>query len=405
MKKKIIFEAWSFYNKSCETIKKISLMFLIGMLICIPVIAAEQESEHPPLPENTKRAIAVYKQNPTEANKKELLKVMNENYDAIIQLKKDNLAERVRDREKNINRWMQAIRSGDMPSFMKLNTENHKGNERKAIADAVEAYRNNSSPENENMVKASLEGYYDAFLDEQEKHIKDTEDSRETRMATSLERFTSDRFRPGQMKAKTTVKRGDALAEIICCYISVGAEIVPVNPEARVRERGSNSAINSAQTSYLKNPTEENRVKLKEEVTKAFQTAYDVRLEECTKAEKKGIDGARVLFVQIQDTNFCDKQFLDLTQQRNLYGRIDRTVTFGSNTVGNWEPRMKTESQELAKLLQEYEKSPTKQKEQATEVKFNEIYEEMLITHKKHLEEMKPKLDFLVEKTLKELID
>ncbi|MDR2981728.1 MAG: hypothetical protein LBV12_05725 [Puniceicoccales bacterium] len=365
--------------------------------------SAERESEHPPLPENTKKAIADYKRNPTEANKNRLLKIMNENYDAIIQLKKDKLADRVRGREKNINHWMQAIRSGGVPPFMKLNTENQKGSERKAVAEAMEAYRKDPSPGNEAAVKESLGAYYDVFLAEQKKHIKDTEESREARMTTALERFTSDRFKPGFQAAKTTIKKEDALAEIICSYISVGAEIVPVNPEARVRERSFNSAINTAQANYLKDPTEKNRTKLKEEITKAFQAAYDVRLEEFAKADKKGLAGASALFAQIQDADFRGRQFLELTQQRNLYGRIDRTVTFGSNTVGTWEPRLKTESHALAKLLHEYEESSAQQKKQSIEVKFNDIYGKMLAAHKKHLEETKAKLDIYIEKTLKEL--
>jgi hypothetical protein len=392
-----------FFNGKGNTMKHLSLAILTLLVVWIPAIAAEWESEHPALAENTKRAIADYKQRPTEANKKKLLEVMNENYDAVIQLKKDNLAERVRDREKNINRWMQTIRSGDMPPFMKLNTENHKGNERKAVAGAVDAYRKQPTSQNENRVRNSLDAYYDVFLDEQEKHIKETEDSRETRMATGLAHFTSDRFRPDSQSTKTTIKQEDALAEIICCYIAVGAEIVPVNPEARVRERKFNSAINTAQANYLAKPTAENKDKLKEEIAKAFQGAYDVRLEELTKAANKGIDGSRELFAQIRDTEFRNRYFVDLTQQRNLYGRIDRMVTLGSNTVVNWEPRMKTESRELAKLLQEYEKSPTKQREQVMERKFNEIYTKMLTVHKKHLKEMKANIDFFTDQTLEEL--
>jgi hypothetical protein len=385
--------------------RKISFAILATLFVCVPAFAFDGESEHPPLAENTKRAIADYQQRPTEANKHKLLKIMNDNYDAVIQLKKDNLAERVRDREKNVNRWMQAVRSGDVPPFLKLNTENHKGSERKVVSDAVAAYKKNPSSQNETRVNRALNVYYDAFLDEQEKHIIETEGNRETKMTTALERFTSDRFRPSGQTVKSTVKQEEALAEIICYYIAVGAEIVPVNPEARVRERSSNSAINTAQAAYLKNPTPKNRVALKDEIAKAFQLAYDVRLEEFAKAEKKELDGARGLFAQIRKADFRNAQFLDLTQQRNLYGRIDRTVTFGSNTAGDWEPRMKTESRELAKLLQEYEKSPTKQRERIIEEKFNDVYQKMLVTHKAHLKATKAQLDSFAEKTLKELTD
>ena len=116
-------------------------------------VAAERESEHPPLSENTKRAIADFKQRPTEENRAKLLKTMGDNYDAVIQLKKDNLAERIEKRKQNISRWMRAVRSGEVPPFLKLNTENHKGNERKAVADAIDAYRENRTDENESAVK------------------------------------------------------------------------------------------------------------------------------------------------------------------------------------------------------------------------------------------------------------
>ena len=80
-------------------------------------------------------------------------------------------------------------------------------------------------------------------------------------------------------------------------------------------------------------------------------------------------------------------------------------ITYGSNTVGNWEPRMKAESQELARLLQEYERSPTKRGEQAVEVKLNAIYRKMLVVHKEHLKKAKSGLTTFIEKTLKELAD
>lgn len=363
----------------------------------------EWESEHPPLSENTKIAIAAYKKNPTEENKNALLEALNDTYDWVIQNKKDNLTEYIDSREQSINSWMQTIRAGGMPPFMSLNTDNNKGTERQAITEAVDVYRKNRSSENENLVRQALTSYYDAFIREQEEHIIETEELRETRIAAAFEYFTSDRFQP-QTPTNDAVKQEDALAEIICAYISVGAEIVPVNPEARVRERTFNAAITSAQMSYLQEPTEENRNKCREEIAKAFQTAYDVRMEEYVKAEGK-IGGAQKLFTQIIDVDFRDRQFLDLTEQRNLYGRIDRMVTFGCNTYGNWEPRMKTESQELAALLQEYETSHTTQNQQAVESKFNEIYNEMIVIHKAHLQQMQYKLNSFIEEILKELID
>ncbi len=379
------------------------LIQLIIVLIAATVTA--QESEHPPLPENTKKAIAVYKRNPNEANKENLLKIMNENYDAIIQTKKDKLEERIRDRNKNVNRWLKAVTSGDMPPFMKLNTENHKGDERQVIAKAIEAYRKNPSAKNEDKIKEALEAYYDVFLEEQVKHIKETEDSREMRMAASLERFTSDRFRPGIKGAASNVKQEESLAEIICNYISIGAEIVPVNPEARVRERGYNAAINAAQAEYLKNPTLENRNKLRAEIAAAFHNTYDVRIEEFNKAQSKGLNGGRALLSKISEDDFLESQFADLTEQRNLYGRIDRMITFGSNTVVMWQPRLKIESEELAKLIMENKTAPSSKNKQLTEAKFNEIYTKMLALHSDHLKDVKDKLEIMIDKTLIELAD
>ncbi len=384
--------------------KKIMSLGVIGMVVVglsVSASAFERESEHPPLSENTKRAIADYKRQPTEENKSTLLKVMNESYDGVIQLKKDKLAERIRDRDKNINRWLQAVRSGGVPPFMTLNTENNKGDERKVVAEAVEAYKKDSSAKNEAAVKSALTAYYDVFIDEQRKHIKETEDARESRMTASLARFTSDRFRPGPRGARATVAQDDVLSEIICAYISVGAEIVPVNPEARVRERGFNAAINTAQTRYEKEPTKENKAALRAEIAKAFRAACDVRLEEIAKAEKKGLAGAGGLLAQMQDAEFRDSQFRELTQQRNLYGRIDRMVTFGRNTTGDWESRMKVESRELAKLLQESGKTA----KQALESNFNDVYAKMLSVQKKHLQEVKAKLDSFTDATLEELVD
>ena len=275
---------------------------------------------------------------------------------------------------------------------MKLNTENHKGDERKEVAAAIEDYKNKPSAKNENKVKKALNNYYDAFLFEQEKHIKDTEQSREARLTASFERFTSDRFRPKARQGQK-LKEDDVLSEIICNYISIGSEIVPVNPEARVRERGFNAAINSAKSAYMKNPTKKNRELLKDEVTKAFRTAYDVRVEEFSKAKKKGDKGAVELSDKIIDDKFRNTQFEEITQQLNLYGRIDRMVTFGNNTFGSWQPRMRDDSRELAKLIREYKYSSDNESKEAVKNKFFMIYNEMLTVHEKHLYKIESEID------------
>lgn len=361
-----------------------------------------QESEHPPLSESTKKAIAAYKKNPTDENKQAVLDALNEAYDWVVQNKKDNLAEYTRVRTERVGAWLRTVMAGGMPPFMSLSTDNNKGNERQLVADAVDIYRANPSSANRSLVKQALDAYYDAFLREQEEHIQETEELRETRITASLEYFTSDRFQP-QAGVTSTVELEDTLAEIICAYISVGASSVPVNPEARVREREFNAAISSAQAVYLSNPTEENKAALREEIFKAFQTAYDVRVEEYAVAEIKGNDGASALFTSMLNADFRSEQFQELTEQRNLYGRIDRIVTFGTNTYGDWTPRMEEESQELAKLLSEYEASPTEKNQQAVKAKFYEIYNTMLLVQKAHLEDTQANLNAFVEETLLEL--
>ena len=361
------------------------------------------ESEHPPLSEATKVAIAAYKKNPSEETKQAVLDALNEAYDWVVQNKKENLEEYTSTRSARINAWLNTVVKGGTPPFMTLDM-NSKEAERQAVADAIDAYRDNPTSQNRASVKQALTAYYDAFLQEQEDHIIETEELREMRIATSLAYFTSDLFQP-QANVTNTVAEEDVLAEIICSYISAGAAIVPVNPEARVREREINAAISSAQTAYLNNPTEENKIILQAEIASAYQTAYDVRVEGYATAEQKGSDGASALFTQMLDAEFRTSQYKELTAQLNMYGRIDRMVTFGSNTYGGgWTPRMKTESQELVALLTEYEASPTAENEQAVKDKFYEVYNSMLALQKTHLEETQSNLSTFTEETLQELI-
>lgn len=79
------------------------------------------------------------------------------------------------------------------------------------------------------------------------------------------------------------------------------------------------------------------------------------------------------------DADFCSEQFQEFTEQRNLYE---------SNTYGDWLPRMQMELQELAEFLNEYEVSPTLENEQAFMEEFYEIYDNMIIIEKSHLEYM-----------------
>ena len=57
------------------------MKYFIAIFFCIfilqsPIFSAKSESEHPPLSEDTKKAIAIYKQN--------LLNALNKSYDAVI---------------------------------------------------------------------------------------------------------------------------------------------------------------------------------------------------------------------------------------------------------------------------------------------------------------------------------
>lgn len=364
---------------------------------------ANLESEHPPLSEVTKKAIADYKKKPCDETKQAINDALNEAYDLVIQTKKKNLEKHSQARTDRINAWMRTVIAAGIPPFMSLVTDNNKGNEREAIAYAVDTYRESPSSENKSLVQQALEDYYDAFLAEQQAHIIETEELRNTRIATSLEYFTSDCFKL-QASFQNKIAQEDVLAEIICNYISIGAELIPVNPEARVKEREFNSAIYEAQMAYLDNPTDENETSLRNILTEVFKTAYDVRLEGYDTGEAKGDSGAETLFNKVLDSEFLDAQYDELTEQLNLYGRIDRMITFGCNTYGEWNPRMDEESQELTRLLSVYESSATEENKQAVREKFYDIYNSMLMLQKTHLEETQSKLESFVDETLQELI-
>ena len=82
---------------------------ILGVFLAQGVaFGAKAESEHPPLSESTKKAITQYKRNPSEANKQNLLDSLNSSYDAVIAQKKEKLATREKERDKNINAWLMA---------------------------------------------------------------------------------------------------------------------------------------------------------------------------------------------------------------------------------------------------------------------------------------------------------
>lgn len=367
---------------------------LCASFLCGVLFGASTESEHPPLSPNTKKAIAAYKRSPTEANKANLLNALTQSYDKVIAQKQEKLATREKERDKNINAWLKAVKAGKNPPFMNLQTPNKKGDERQLVANAISAYKQNANSQNEKALKEALSAYYEAFLDEQRAHIKETQDLKEERIKASLEHFTSERFDIRPQKARPTFTQSDILAEIIATYLNAGAQIVPVNPEARVREREFNAQINAAQKAYLADKSEANKAALRAQIQKAFETALNVRLSEFEKAQSKGIKGANALFDKVQDKEFITAQFKELSEQRNLYGRIDRKVSFETN-FGAISPRLVTPSNALYEALQKGDERALSD--------FNALYEKMLSLQKEHLNATKNKLESFTDELLAEL--
>lgn len=62
--------------------------------------------------------------------------------------KKKNLNEHIKDKDKTIKMWLKTVKSGKNPPFMNLETDNSKGNERKAVANAIANYNKNRNAQN-----------------------------------------------------------------------------------------------------------------------------------------------------------------------------------------------------------------------------------------------------------------
>ena len=375
---------------------------ILGVFLAQGVaFGAKAESEHPPLSESTKKAIAQYKRNPSEANKQNLLNSLNASYDAVIAQKKEKLATREKEREKNISAWLNGIKRGKNPPFMNLEMDNNKGNEREIVAKAISAYNQNKNAHNEKALREALSAYYEAFLEEQRVHIKETEDLREERIKASFERFSSERFalspKGAQSKVAQNLSKDEILAEIIASFINVGAEFVPVNPESRVRERKFNALINDAQKAYLQDKGAQNLANLRNAVAQAYQSALEARIQSVNQSAKKGVSGGAKLLEKMQDSAFLDEQFSELTGQRNLYGRIDRIVSFGGNTADNWTPRAKQDSLKLATTLKNGDKN-------AMSREFNALYAKMLDLQQSQLDSAQNGLDKLVDECVESLI-
>ena len=374
---------------------KIALFFLM-----LTTLVAN-ESEHPPLLDNTKEAIAKYKRDSSESNKKALYDAMDKNYDAVVRQKQEKLQDRIVNRDKNIQRWLKSVESGKNPPFLNLQTANNKGNERREVSQAIDVYRKNPNSQSQKRLKRSLENYYDAFLQEQKEHIEDTIESKKDRLQASMQRFTSERFQPSL--SRTNHKKEEMLAEMIFAFISSGASNAPVNPESRVRERTFNQAINQAQKNYLENPTTKNQEALKSEVAKAYNSAYEVCLKSSLQAKRRGLDGADELFGLILDEKFRGDVVEELTRQRNLYGRIDRAIRLGSSDLTNFKPRFAVESKELLGQIDEYEKSPNSKNLNLLKVKFNALYEKAMLEQESHMVAINSNLNALIEKSMQEL--
>lgn len=283
---------------------------------------------------------------------------------------------------------------------MNLQTDNNKGGERQVVAKAISAYNQNKSAQNESALREALSAYYEAFLEEQRAHIKETEDLRSERIAISFERFSSDRFalspKGGANKSANRLSVDEVLAEIIANYINVGAEMLPVNPESRVRERKFNAQINDAQKAYLQDKSAQNKAKLREAIAEAYNAALIARVQSVKSAQSKGTKGGAKLLSKMTDSAFLEEQFSELTTQRNLYGRIDRIVSFGGNTADEWTPRQKQDSLNLSTALKSGDKN-------ATTREFNALYDKMLKAQDSHLQATKQRLDLLIDECLDSL--
>lgn len=102
---------------------------LVKALLAVSLLhlALFSESEHPPLSPHTKKAIAAYKQNPSEKNKANLLDALNQSYDKVIAQKQEKLAKREKERDKNINSWLKAIKAGKKSAFYGFTNAKQKG--------------------------------------------------------------------------------------------------------------------------------------------------------------------------------------------------------------------------------------------------------------------------------------
>lgn len=351
--------------------------------------ALEQESEHPPLSEETKKAIAHYKRNPNENTKAALKAALTQSYDKVIALKKQKLKAYEQAKKEHVEKWLKLAKTGKSLPF--LRNENNAKNTSQ-VREALKAYQSGYSQSDREALKKALNLYYDSFLEEQRAHIKETERLKDSRIEQRLAHFTDTNFTPHKMEQKN-IDKDSVLIDIMRVHILKGAEFLPVNPEARVREREFNAKISAAQENYRSNPTSENKQKLINEVESALHAAYMARVKSVKNAMQSGLDGGKKLYAKLKDDDFIAAQIKELISQRNLYGRIDRLVSFGTQ---DYTPSHISDSKSLYnKLLND---------EKAAKEAFNKSYLATLDELKNELERREGYLKSLAERISAELI-
>ena len=132
-------------------------------------------------------------------------------------------------------------------------------------------------------------------------------------------------------------------------------------------------------------------------IRQAYNAALQARIHSVNQSSKKGVSGGAKLLEKMQDSAFLDEQFSELTQQRNLYGRIDRIISFGGNTADIFTPRARQDSMRLATALKNGDKN-------AMSREFNALYGKMVEAQKAQLDSAQKGLDKLVDECLESLI-
>ena len=382
--------------------KKVLIAFVIFTL---NAFGAKEESEHPPLSQDTKEAIARYQHHPTPENKEAILQALTKAYDNVIAQKQEKLAQRIKDRDKAISQYLSQIKRGQTPPFLN-HSDSTKSTERANVAAAIKAYKSDRGA-NEAALKSALEAYYDAFLDEQRAHIDETIALKDSRLSESLERFSKG-FRGSDSKMRDSKRRDfktrhasdfvevgndEILFDIMRVFVSSGAEFAPINPENRVQERGHNARINAAIKKYETSRSVEDKNTIKNEIYNALQNALKVRSDGLKRAEQKGVKPAKKLLEKMRDNNFLSQQKEDLITQRNLYGRIDRIITFGS--LEYKAVRAEDSKKLFAKLM--VDNGADSKLDSNAVASFEMLYKDSIIYQKQHLESISKNLDSIAQ--------